>query len=134
MRLLDMGVEPFVVASSINCVVAQRLARRVCTTCRRAVSVRGDLVGSDAGELQIYESAGCLRCRNTGYTGRVGLFEVMSVTDEIRTLIAERATARAIARLAEAQGMQSMYADGMSKVRDGATTLAELGRVLGDRA
>jgi type IV pilus assembly protein PilB len=132
MRLLDMGVEPFVVASSINCVIAQRLARRVCTTCRRAVSVRGEFVGGGPGDVEIYEAVGCARCRNTGYAGRMGLFEVMSVTDEIRTLIADRAPARAIARLAEEQGMRPMRTDGYFKVRGGDTTLAELGRVLGE--
>ncbi len=132
MRLLDMGVEPFVVASAINCVVAQRLARRVCTTCRRPIFVRGELVGAGAGEIQTYESVGCVRCRGTGFTGRVGLFEVMPITDEIRTLIAEHSTAQAVARLAAAQGMVPMRTDGLAKVRAGETTLAELGRVLGD--
>jgi type IV pilus assembly protein PilB len=131
MRLLDMGVEPFVVASSINCVIAQRLARRVCTTCRRLVTVPAKLVGGTSGELQVYEAVGCVRCRNTGYTGRVGLFEVMTVTDEIQTLIADRAPARAIAQLAESQGMRRMREDGLSKVRAGETTLAEFQRVLG---
>jgi type IV pilus assembly protein PilB len=132
MRLLDMGVEAFVVASAINCVVAQRLARRVCTTCRRSVSVRGELVGASEGEVQVYESVGCGRCRGTGFTGRVGLFEVMPVTDEIRTLIAEHATAQAIAGLAAEQGMVPMRSDGLAKVRNGDTTLAEVGRVLGE--
>ncbi|MGD0196873.1 MAG: ATPase, T2SS/T4P/T4SS family [Solirubrobacteraceae bacterium] len=132
MRLLDMGVEPFVVASAINCVIAQRLARRVCTTCRRAVSLRAELVGASGGDVQVYESVGCARCRGTGFTGRVGLFEVMPVTDEIRTLIAEHATGQAVARLAAAQGMVPMRTDGLIKVRAGDTTLAELGRVLGD--
>lgn len=127
-----MGVEPFVVASAISCVVAQRLARRVCTTCRKPVSVRGVLVGENDGDVQVYESVGCARCRGTGFTGRVGLFEVMPITDEIRTLIAEHATAQAVTRLAVAQGMVAMRTDGLVKVRAGETTLAELGRVLGD--
>jgi len=131
MRLLDMGVEPFVVASSINCVIAQRLARRVCTTCRRLVTLPAELVGGTSGELQVYEAVGCVRCRNTGYTGRVGFFEVMTVTDEIQTLIADRAPARAVGQLAESQGMRPMREDGLSKVRAGETTLAEFQRVLG---
>jgi type IV pilus assembly protein PilB len=131
MRLVDMGIEPYLVAASINCVVAQRLARRVCTTCRRAVSVAGSAVGASEGEFEIYEAVGCPRCRNTGYRGRVGLYEVMVVSDEVRALIVSRAPAQEIAALAVAQGMATLRDDGFAKVRSGATTLVELSRVLG---
>ena len=131
MRLVEMGIEPYLVASSINCVIGQRLARRVCTTCRRATRVPGEHVALQGGEVQIFEAVGCPRCRQTGYRGRVGLFEVMSVTDEIRSLIVGRAPAHEVGRLAVEQGMSRLRDDGVAKVRAGETTLAELERVLG---
>ena len=131
MRLVDMGIEPYLISAAINCVIAQRLVRRLCPTCRRTVSVPGEHVGLDGGEVEILESVGCPRCRQTGYRGRLGLFEVMNVTDEIRALIVSRASAHEIGRLAVEQGMISLRDDGLAKVRAGDTTLAELGRVLG---
>jgi type IV pilus assembly protein PilB len=131
MRLVDMGIEPYLVASAINCVVAQRLARRVCTSCRQAVHVPGQSVGLTGGEVEVFEAVGCPRCRNTGYRGRIGLYEVMNVTDEIRTAIVTRAPAQEIARIAASQGMRTLRDDGYAKVRSGATTLVEISRVLG---
>jgi len=131
MRLVDMGIEPYLVASSINCVIAQRLARRLCPTCRLAVTVAGTAVGLSDGECEIYEAVGCPRCRNTGYRGRVGLYEVMNVSEEIRSLIVSRAPAHEIAAVAVKQGMATLRDDGLAKVRSGATTLVELTRVLG---
>ena len=131
MRLVDMGIEPYLVASAINCVFAQRLARRVCTTCRRSVRVPAEHVGLHGDDVPVFEAVGCPRCRQTGYRGRVGLFEVMNVTDEIRSLIVSRAPAHEISQLAVEQGMTRLHDDGLAKVRAGETTLAELGRVLG---
>jgi type IV pilus assembly protein PilB len=131
MRLVDMGIEPYLVAASINCVVAQRLARRVCVSCRKLVRVPGERVGLDGGEAEIYEPVGCSRCRKTGYRGRLGLYEVMTVSDEIRTMIVARAAAQEIRRIAVEQGMRTLRVDGLAKVRDGETTLLELERVLG---
>ena len=131
MRLVDMGIEPYMVAASINCVVAQRLARRVCPSCRRPVRVAGELVGLDGGEVEVYEAVGCSRCRMTGYRGRLGLYEVMDVTDEIRTLIVSRAAAQDIRRVAVEQGMRTLRDDGLAKVRAGETTIVEIERVLG---
>ena len=131
MRLVDMGIEPYLVASAINCVVAQRLARRVCTSCRQAVNVPGQSVGLTGGEVEVFEAVGCPRCRNTGYRGRIGLYEVMNVSDEIRTAIVTRAPAQEIARIAASQGMRTLRDDGYVKVRSGATTLVEISRVLG---
>jgi type IV pilus assembly protein PilB len=131
MRLVDMGIEPYLVSSAINCVIAQRLARRVCTSCRVPVTVPGEHVGLGGGEAEIFESAGCARCRQTGYRGRLGLFEILNVTDEIRALIVARATSQEIGRVAEEQGMRRLRDDGLAKVRNGETTLAEIGRVLG---
>ena len=132
MRLVDMGIEPYLVASAVNCVIAQRLARKLCPICRRTVSVPSEHVGLEAGgEVEVFEAAGCPRCRYTGYRGRVGLFEVMNVSDEIRSLIVSRASANEIGALAVRQGMTTLREDGLAKVRAGETTLADLGRVVG---
>ncbi|HUR85704.1 MAG TPA: ATPase, T2SS/T4P/T4SS family [Solirubrobacteraceae bacterium] len=129
-RLLDMGVEPYLVASAIDCVIAQRLARRLCQHCRRPMNVAAGEVGDPSGgEVEIFEPGGCVRCRHTGYRGRVGLFEVMTVSDEIRAAIVARAAAGEIKRLAVSQGMRTLAADGMEKVRAGETTLSEVARV-----
>ncbi len=131
MRLVDMGIEPYMVAASINCVIAQRLARRVCPSCRRPVRVPGQLVGLEGGEVEVYEAVGCGRCRQTGYRGRLGLYEVMNVSDEIRTLIVGRAAAQEIRRVAVEQGMRTLRGDGLAKIRAGETTIVEIERVLG---
>jgi type IV pilus assembly protein PilB len=131
MRLVDMGIEPYMVAASLNCVIAQRLARRVCPSCRRAARVAGELVGLDGGEVDVFEAVGCSRCRQTGYRGRAGLYEVMIVSDEIRSLIVSRAAAQDIRRLAVEQGMHTLRDDGLAKVRAGETTVLEIERVLG---
>jgi type IV pilus assembly protein PilB len=131
MRLVDMGIEPYMVAASINCVIAQRLARRVCPTCRRAVRVPGEAVGRPGGEVEVPEAVGCSRCRQTGYRGRLGLYEVMDVTDEIRSLIVARAAAQELRRVAVEQGMRTLRDDGLEKVLEGETTLVEIERVLG---
>jgi type IV pilus assembly protein PilB len=131
MRLIDMGIEPYLIAASINCVIAQRLARRVCTTCRRATRVPAEHVGLSGADVEVFDAVGCSRCRQTGYRGRVGLFEVMNITDEIRSLIVRCAPAHELAQLAVEQGMTRLHDDGIEKARSGETTLAELGRVLG---
>jgi len=131
MRLADMGIEPYLIAASITAVIAQRLARQLCINCRRPVQVPGPHVGLDGGEASVFEAVGCPRCRHTGYRGRVGLYEVMTITDEIRALIVARASAHEIERVAVEQGMRQLRNDGLEKVRGGQTTLAELARVLG---
>ncbi len=129
-RLIDMGVEPYLVASAIDCVLAQRLARRLCRHCRRPYLVAATEAGLAAdGEVEVFEAGGCKRCRDTGYRGRIGLFEVMRMTDEIRALIVARAPVREIAKVAVAQGMRTLADDGLEKVRAGETTIAEVLRV-----
>jgi type IV pilus assembly protein PilB len=132
-RLVEMGIEPFLVASSIECVVAQRLVRRLCTSCRRETTVPTAALngGGDSSPVTVYESVGCDRCAGTGYRGRVGLFEVMTLTDEVRALVVERASADRIAAMAIEQGMTTLRQDGLDKVADGETSLAEVGRVTG---
>ena len=132
-RLLEMGVEPYLVASALNCVIAQRLARRLCLSCRTPATVAGADVGlaGVAAEVEVFEAAGCERCRDTGYRGRIGLFEVMTISEEIRRLVNARATASEIAAVAVGQGMTTLRDDGLAKVRAGHTSLAEVTRVLG---
>jgi type IV pilus assembly protein PilB len=129
-RLTDMGVEPFMVAAAIDCVVAQRLARTLCAHCKRPAEL-AESVREEHGlqGVTVYEPAGCIRCGGTGYDGRVGLYEVMPLTEEIRALALERRGAGAIAAAAREQGMRSMREDGIDKVRQGLTSLVEVGRV-----
>jgi type IV pilus assembly protein PilB len=132
-RLIEMGVEPFLVSSAVSCVLAQRLARRLCD-CKQQVVVDGDAVRASGYDVQgatvtAYEPAGCGRCGGTGYKGRVGLYEVMPVTDEIRRLAVARASADAIAEAAIRAGMRPLRAEGLDKVLAGVTSFAELARV-----
>jgi len=131
MRLVDMGIEPYLVASGINCVIAQRLVRRLCPSCKKPIRIPGQSVGLSGGEVEIFEPGGCSRCRHTGYRGRLGLYEVMDVSEEVGAAIVARATSHEISRIAVSQGMRTLRDDGFEKVRAGATTLVELARVLG---
>jgi type IV pilus assembly protein PilB len=131
-RLVDMGIEPYLVASALECVVAQRLARRLCESCRRPAKAPALAFGlADGPDVDVFEPGGCSRCRGTGYRGRVGLFEVMLVTEEIRALIVRRASSTDVEEVAVAQGMRTLREDGLQKVRRGLTSLAELARVTG---
>jgi type IV pilus assembly protein PilB len=132
-RLTEMNIEPFLSASAIVCVVAQRLVRQLCTYCksRTMLSVSSlEKAGFNvAFDLEAYEPVGCGRCGGTGYKGRTGLYEVMSVTDEIRDLTVERASSEEIRKVAVAQGMRPLRADGFEKVKNGITSIAEVARV-----
>jgi type IV pilus assembly protein PilB len=134
-RLIEMGVEPFLVASAIDCVVAQRLVRLLCTKCKRAKSYPAAVMLESGfqvdGDVEAFEAVGCSRCSHTGYRGRLGLYEVMTITEEIRTLALARDTASNIGAVAERQGMHRLRDDGLAKVLAGATSLAEVARVAG---
>ena len=134
-RLLEMGIEPFLVASSLDCVVAQRLARTLCTSCKRRVVLPADQLRDNGFpsqfDLEAYEPVGCGRCGGTGYKGRTGLYEVMPFTDEIRELVLDRAPADQIAEVAMRQGMRRLREDGVEKVKQGRTSIAEVARVTG---
>jgi type IV pilus assembly protein PilB len=132
-RLIEMGVEPFLVSSAVSAVLAQRLARRLCD-CKQEVVLPGDAVRAngyavDGDVITAYEPAGCARCGGTGYKGRVGLYEVMPVNDEIRRLAVTRASADAISEAAVRAGMRPLRAEGLQKVLAGVTSFAELARV-----
>jgi type IV pilus assembly protein PilB len=134
-RLVEMGIEPFLVASAIDCVVAQRLARRLCEDCKRGVVIPAEtLVESGfpvSDDLACFESTGCPRCSGTGYKGRTGLYEVMTVSEDIRSLALQRQPADRVAAVAEAEGMGRLRDDGLVKVTRGETSIAEVARVLG---
>ncbi len=135
-RLIDMGVEPFLIASGLECVVAQRLARRLCEHCRRPVEVttteleRNGLPAAGEG-FAAYQAGGCVRCGETGYRGRVGIYEVMALTEEVRTLILRKSSSDEVAAAAVAGGMRRLREDGLEKVRAGVTSIAEVLRVVG---
>jgi type IV pilus assembly protein PilB len=134
-RLIEMGVEPFLVASALDCVVAQRLARMLCPSCKRRTIVPAKVLRDNGYrarvELEAYEPVGCRRCGGSGYRGRLGLYEVMKITPEIQALALERSPAEAIRDLAVSQGMTRMRDDGLQKVRIGRTSMAEIARVIG---
>jgi len=135
-RLTDIGVEPFVAGSALIGVVAQRLVRRLCMGCRRQVTLEPDLLRAlniseaEAAVLPFYKAVGCDQCNQTGYRGRIGLYEVMRVTDKLRRLIASRASEDALRDAALAGGMLSLGEDGLAKVKSGQTTADELLRVV----
>jgi type IV pilus assembly protein PilB len=132
-RLIEMGIEPFLVASAIDCIVAQRLARTLCHHCKArtilAASVLRDHGFQTGYDLEAYEPVGCGRCGGSGYKGRIGLYEVMPVTEEIRTLAIERASADRVAAVAVRNGMRRLRDDGLDKIRHGVTSVAEVARV-----
>jgi type IV pilus assembly protein PilB len=132
-RLTEMGIEPFLTASAVCTIVAQRLVRQLCTSCKKrtmlSVSSLEKAGFNVAFDLEAYEPVGCGRCGGSGYKGRTGLYEVMSISDEIRDLTVERASAEDIRKVAVAQGMRPLRVDGFEKVKNGITSIAEVARV-----
>jgi type IV pilus assembly protein PilB len=134
-RLIEMGIEPFLVASAIDCVVAQRLARKLCPDCKRRTIVPASVL-CDHGfrakfDIEAYEPIGCGRCNGMGYKGRIGLYEVMTVDERLRELTLARASADQLAAVAAASGMRRLREDGLDKVKTGLTSMAEIARVTG---
>jgi type IV pilus assembly protein PilB len=129
-RLIDMGIEPFLVSSSVDCVVAQRLVRMLCPHCKRPANLP-EVVLEEYGllDIQPYEAVGCTRCGSSGYRGRVGLYEVMTVSEEIRAQILAHASVDEITAMAVSQGMRRLHDDGMEKVRAGQTSISEVERM-----
>ena len=136
-RLTEMGIEPFLVGSALDCVLAQRLARKLCTRCREAyVPTREALADmrmplpADEPVPTLFRPVGCSACAKTGYRGRIALHEVMAVSEDIERLTVERASTMSIARMAREQGMVTLREDGLSKVKAGHTSMAEILRVV----
>jgi type IV pilus assembly protein PilB len=138
-RLTEMGVEPFLTASAVDCVIAQRLIRKVCEYCRESYSTTREMleqlgyeeeVVENWKDTQLYKAVGCARCNGTGYKGRVGIYEIMPVTEALERLIVERKSADELTRVALAEGMVSLRQDGLERVLQGITTIEEISRVI----
>jgi type IV pilus assembly protein PilB len=129
-RLIDMGIEPFLVSSAVDCIVAQRLVRMLCQHCKRHQQV-ADAVLAEHGlaGAEPYEPVGCSRCGGSGYRGRLALYEVMVVSEPIRALILERASVDDMVPVALGEGMRRLRDDGLVKVREGVTSIAEIERM-----
>ena len=133
-RLMNMGIEPFLVASSLNLICAQRLVRRICKNCTEpdptpaAALMQAGFNAEDAKTVVPNKGKGCEKCNNTGYKGRVGLYEVMEVTEELRELILVGASSLELRRKAVDEGMITLRSSGLRKVKDGVTTIEEIVR------
>ncbi len=131
-RLINMGIEPFLVATSVNLIQAQRLIRRICKDCKVEnptpveALIEVGFTAEEAAELKTYKGTGCDACNNTGYKGRVGLYEVMEITEDLRELILINASVLEIRRHAIEEGMITLRESGLCKVRQGMTTLEEV--------
>ncbi len=143
-RLLEMGVEPFLVASSVNVAIAQRLVRRICEECRESYFLSGEDLSvikeesqfssvvkqvsgkDDISKLRFYRGKGCRFCDNTGYTGRTAIFEVLEVNEDMRSMVVEKVSSDVINRKAIEKGMSSMVHDGVTKALMGVTTIEEV--------
>src|SRR5437667_413961 len=133
-RLMNMGIEPFLVATAAKLIAAQRLARRICQNCKEAVDIAPQALlnlgfkKDEVGTFTVYKGRGCEKCNNTGYKGRVGLVEVMIIDDDIRELILSGGTAIDIKKKAAESGMISLRRSGLIKIKDGITTIEEVVR------
>jgi type IV pilus assembly protein PilB len=145
-RLLDMGIEPFLVASTVNIAIGQRLVRQICPSCRASTKISAEQLKiiehepklieiikkegyTDLSKVRFYEGLGCEVCNQTGYTTRIGIFELLEITERIRTLILENASSDAIQAAAKEEGMATMLEDGIKKALMGSTSLVEVLRV-----
>ena len=137
-RLTEMGIEPFLTSSAVDAVLAQRLARRLCSHCKEPYTATKEMLRKndfppevcDRDDVVLYRAKGCSRCNNTGYKGRLGLYEVMIVSEAVRRLTVERKSADEIGRVAAAEGMKSLREDGIDKVLLGMTSVEEIARVI----
>ncbi len=132
MRLVNMNVEPFLVSDSVHLIVAQRLVRRLCNDCKARHNLPPEALmdigysKEDAEKVKVYKPNGCNNCHNTGYRGRVGLFEVMKVEDNIKDLILGRASSQAIKRKALENGTNTLRQSGLHKIKQGVTSIEEV--------
>ena len=129
-RMIDMGIEPFLVSSSVNVILAQRLVRKLCTKCKKKEKIHPEALrelGVTSGEtFDVYAAGGCPACSNTGYSGRTGLYEVMPISDALREMILNRGSASEIKEQAVREGMITLRGDGILKLKAGVTSLAEI--------
>lgn len=131
-RLIDMEVEPFLIASSVVCIISQRLVRRLCDKCKQSYKPTAEMISrigiteQQAASITFYKAVGCDECLQTGYKGRLAVFEVMEVTDAIARLIVERVDASVIKAKAIEEDMKTLAADGLRRIKDGVTTIEEV--------
>jgi type IV pilus assembly protein PilB len=131
-RLMNMGIEPFLVATSVNLICAQRLVRRICVQCKEALQIQAPALmeagfsADEASKVQVQHGKGCATCNNTGYKGRLGLYEVMEITDDLRELILVGASALELKKKAMEAGMITLRRSGLQKVAAGLTTMEEV--------
>jgi len=135
-RLVDMGIEPYLVTSSLEMIAAQRLVRLICPNCREPLAPEDmatfrSQFGQDAPET-LYRGRGCRQCQGTGYRGRTGIFEMMLISEEIRSLVLARAPSTELRRQAATEGMKCLREDGWRLVQSGKTTIEEVLRVTKD--
>jgi type IV pilus assembly protein PilB len=133
-RLTDMGVEPFLISSSVIGIVAQRLVRTICTNCKQSYTPSKEVIDEigvqlPKGDLKFYRGTGCKACKNTGYKGRLGIFEMLLLNDKIRDLILAKTSSTQIKRIAQEAGMKTLREDGIVKMLAGVTTIDEVIRV-----
>jgi type II secretory ATPase GspE/PulE/Tfp pilus assembly ATPase PilB-like protein len=133
-RLLDLGVPGYLMAATLEAVLAQRLVRRVCEACRTTYAPSAEsaalVAGRPVGRVRLTRGAGCAACRDTGYRGRVGVFELLVVTDALKDAIARGASRAELRAIAEAEGMRPLRQDGWEKIEAGLTTVEEVLRVV----
>jgi len=131
-RLLNMGIEPFLVATSVHLICAQRLIRKVCSDCKMEIKtplpalIKAGYSPDEAKTVRTFKGEGCKTCNDTGYKGRIGMYEVMEIGENIQELILVGASAREIRRKAEEEGMLSLRQSGLAKIKAGNTTLEEV--------
>ncbi len=137
LRLLDMGVESYLVSSTLNAIIAQRLVRKICTQCTHEIKPEPALLerikndfGVNFSIQKFYAGKGCPQCNNTGFSGRIGIYEVLNVTEKIRALVTKKANSNEISNIAIEEGMTLMVEDGFNKVSSGLTTIEEVLRVV----
>ncbi len=141
-RLIDMGIEPFLVASTVNIVVTQRLARRLCTNCKKEyapsrepahkemIKLRPDIQKHLANVSKMYKAVGCKECNNTGYSGRIGIYEILPMTKALRDVIIQNPNSDDILAAAKKGGFRLMIEDGVKKLKDGHIDIKELAKVI----
>ncbi|MGH9795960.1 MAG: GspE/PulE family protein, partial [Candidatus Acidiferrales bacterium] len=134
-RFINMGVEPYNFVSALNCILAQRLVRVICESCKRPSELAPAMMEESALDANIwktvpvYEGPGCLECSGTGFRGRTAINEVLDLSDRIREMIIDRRPTSEIKKLAREEGMTFLRESGLQKVRDGITTLREINKV-----
>jgi len=137
-RLINMGVESYLISAALNMILAQRLARRVCPKCRTAYdpprTLRKALERMGYGMDKFFKGAGCRKCRNTGYSGRCGIHEILLMNDELRDAVVSNASVAQLRRIGVASGMVTLRHDGIRKVREGLTSIDEVMQIAGESA